>query len=137
MGQANGSKDLSEERQARGATQSLRIAVVGYRPAIDELHGQERDALRRHTGIVEPRDVLMLEPSKKVAFALEAARDRALGLEAGMRNFERYLTDHRGGLFSQPDSRHATGPNRSNESVGSDQRTGFERGPRTAQRLGE
>jgi hypothetical protein len=99
---------LQEQAQPLGEGRPPGAAIGIDRNAIDRLHRKVRPARLGDAGVVEARDVRVLQRGRDVALA-----GHALGqteAPAGTRQLQRHLTLHASvDLLGEPDQRHAAG----------------------------
>ena len=74
MRKPHGFEHMQKQLEAIRKSQTLRIAPVRQRLALDVLHGQVRAASGIDSRIVETRDIRMLEARQDVALHCEALR---------------------------------------------------------------
>ena len=80
--------DLAEEVQPRGGVQALRVAVVDDRLALDVLHHEVGQAVRRRAAVEQAGDVRVLEAGEDLPLVPEAPHDR-LGVHAALEHLDR------------------------------------------------
>ncbi len=113
---------LPEEREALGNRMRARHHVIGERQALDEFHREPRLPVGADPGVVEARDVGMLELREDVALAAKALAPH-FALLAQRRELERHQSlDAPVGLAREPDLAHAAVPERAQELEGPDPR---------------
>ena len=112
-------EDLHEQRDAGPHVEALLVAMPVEADALDVLDGEERPAALVDTGVVEPRDVGVVERAEDVALALHAHRQvRGPG---ELRQLERELAlELPIGALREPDRPLATAADAFEDAVGAD-----------------
>ncbi len=137
MGQADRLQHLPEERKPIKSRQPAIVAVAGNRQTFDELHGEIRDAVQGDAGIVETRDVLVLERGEQITLTRIAFLRSVVCLEARVRDLEGHLTQYGCRLLGEPHRRHAARADQAQQPVGADHGPGLECGGRRTERSRE
>ena len=112
-------QDLHEERHPRPGIETLLVAVPVEVDALDILDGEERSTSLVDAGVVEPRDVGMVERTEDVPLALHARRQ---ALRPGeLRQLEgQFALELAVGALSQPDRALAAAADAIEDPVGAD-----------------
>ncbi len=122
----DGAQHLAEERHARVDREPVRVAPVGDRRALDELHREPGLAVRRDARVVEARDVRVGERGEDLALAREALGDRARPC-AEVRELERHRPREAAvRALGEPHRPHAALAQRRHEPPGADAIAGRE-----------
>jgi hypothetical protein len=88
VGELHGLADLTQQSDACRRRESLAIAVVGDRLALDQLHHEVRASVRRAAGVEDLRHCRMREPRERAALRLET-RHHPLCVEPVSHQFHR------------------------------------------------
>ena len=125
VGMGHGGQHLQKNPQPGGNSHLRRIAGVGDGPAGHEFHHQIGLARQRHTGVVEPGDLRVVEPAQHLPLLLEA-QDLAGRPPMQQRHLERHAAAGRCiRPLGQPDAAHAALAQQALQAIRADQITGL------------
>ncbi|MFO1425682.1 MAG: hypothetical protein U1F11_01640 [Steroidobacteraceae bacterium] len=119
----HGARDLQEQAQALPHPERVLVGVAVDGLAIDELHCDPRAAALADAGIVEARDVRVLQGGQAVALLAQPLRDARRPVV--QRQLERDLALQRAvGALGEPHRAHAAAPELVHEPVGAERLPG-------------
>jgi len=90
VGVLHGVADLDEQLQPLFGAQSVGIAVVGDRDALDQFHNKVRPSCLSSSGVKDFGDIRMVHYGKSLTLGLETG-DNRLGVHAQFDDFESHL----------------------------------------------
>ncbi len=122
----HGAQHLLEQGDALRGVQAMLVRVARDRQAGDPLHREIRATVRAHAGVVETRDLRMLEAGQQVAFVREALGRRRGIFQADVRDLQGDAAHHVDRLFGQPDGGHASLAERLEQAVRAQHHSGRE-----------
>jgi hypothetical protein len=83
----HGRAEQQEELQPRRRLQVARVGVIDERSALDELHHQIRQAVRRAAAVEQARDVRVIQAGEDLPFGAEPPHDR-LGVHSALEDLQ-------------------------------------------------
>ena len=128
VGVLHGLEHLQEQAQARTDVEPLRIAPVGEQLTLHVLHRQEGQAVGIDAGVVQPRNMRMLQTRENVALA-EEALFQIVAHARHRRQLQGHLAVERAvRALRQPHFGHAAGTQQTYQFVRSDAVAGLKSG---------
>lgn len=124
VGEGHGREHLQKERQHPGRRPGLARHPLVDGLAVHLLHGQIGLALGAEAGVVEPRDMRVLQTGQQIALVDEALAHALRRLQLAQRQLQGHAAQHAAGLLGGPDHGHAALAQRRQQAVVGDAVTG-------------
>ncbi len=101
----HGRADLAKQRQPGGDVESVGVAILGDRDALDQLHDEEGPAVGGRAGVQHAGNIRMLHERQGLALRLEAGQNAAR-VHAPLDQLQRHLAADRAKLLGHEDGAH-------------------------------